>query len=123
MAHLELIMMIGGICIMVASTYVLPGAINATQRAATSFVPMDGLLGWRFDLYWGCVWSGLLLVQVANILGHVRPDGTFQLSSLTLAATAAVLLLCGICAGRLLLRAELRRYEGRRDEPDRAASP
>jgi hypothetical protein len=84
---------------------------------------MDGqdLRGGRLDLYMLCVWSGLLLVQLAEILRHMQFDGTFRLSTLTLAATGAVILLCGIGAGRLLLRRELRWYREKREETSRTA--
>lgn len=119
MAYLELSMFIGGFCLMVgAGAFLVRMWIRVARRT-----DRQDLQGGRLDLYMLCVWSGLLLVQFANILQHVQFDGTYRLSSLTLAATAAVVFVCGICAGRLLLRAELRRYEGRRDELDRAAGP
>ena len=76
--------------------------------------------GLRLDLYLGLVWLGMLLVQAGNILLH-RDSAGFHISSLTLVATAGTVFICGACAGRLLLRAELRRL--RATDGDETAAP
>jgi hypothetical protein len=77
--------------------------------------------GERLDLYMGIVWSGFLLVQVTNIFHHIDPGGTFQLSSLSLAAVAGDLFVCGGFAGRLLLRREMRLINEKRTERNETA--
>ena len=111
MEFLELIIIIGGLCIMVGAGAFL---IRMWIRVAKQRNGQD-LRGGRLDLYMLCVWSGLLLVQFANILRHAQFDGTFRLSPLTLPATGAVIFVCGICSGRLLLRRELRWHKEERE--------
>lgn len=109
------VILIAGICVMVgAFEFLLKPALSAAKR--------ERRLGGRQDLYMGCFWTGMLLVQAANILQHIQPDGTYKISALTLEGTAASVLFCGMLAGRLLLRGELRRFKKKREELDRAAS-
>ena len=54
-----------------------------------------------------------------KILLHAEPGGTYKLSSLALAATPGNIFVCGVFAGHLLLRREMRWYEEKRDEQSR----
>ena len=98
-----------GLLVAVAAALIAGRAIWTSLRASG-----DELLrrqrdnGLRLDLDLGLVWIGMLLVQAGNILLH-RDSAGIHVSSLTLVATAGTVFVCGACAGRLLLRAELRR--------------
>jgi len=59
------------------------------------------------------VWTGMLLVQASSLLLHLELDGSRKLPQFSLMPTAAVLFICGVFAGRLLLRRELRLAERR----------
>jgi hypothetical protein len=116
-------MMIGGICVMVgACAFLLGTALRALRRGGGQDLRlMDDHPGARLDLYMAFVWGGMLVVQISNILFHKQPGGAYNLSSLTLAATAGDVFACGVFAGRLLLRREMRWYKEKREEQSRAA--
>jgi len=99
-------MMDAGLCILVgACAFLVVTWLKAVRRGSDYRRPENSL---RLDLFMAIVWSGMVLVQLANVLFHREPNGTFALSSLALAAAGSQLLVCGIFAGRLLLRWELR---------------
>jgi hypothetical protein len=108
--------MIAGICIAVgAGVFLLSTQWQIAKRAGGQDVHLDSTRrGERLDLYMGVVWSGLLLVQVTNVLHHMQHDGTLRLSLLSLAAAAGAVFVCGAFAGRLLLRREMRLGEEKR---------
>jgi hypothetical protein len=115
-------MMIAGLCIIAgAAGFLLVNGLKARRGAGGQDLLADEQRGARLDLYMCFVWSGMLLVQASNILLHRDPGGTYHLSSLTLAATAGQILACGVFAGRLLLRRELRWIKEKRDEQSRAS--
>lgn len=73
--------------------------------------PTDGYLSWELDLWMALFWMGMLLMQLSQIWLHWDPIWIYHLSPLTFAATACALFACGVFAGRLLLRLEIRRYQ------------
>jgi hypothetical protein len=111
-------LMIAGICVMVGGcAFLLATGLRAARRAGDGdFRLIDDRPGGRLDLYMGLVWSGMLLVLGSNVLLHTGPGRSYNLSALTLAAAAGNILVCGVFAGRLLLRHEMRRCEERREE-------
>ena len=70
----------------------------------------------RLDWYMSFVWSGMFLVQLSSILLHWEPGAIFHVSPATWVATAGSIFGCGVFAGRLMLRWEMRLYEERRDK-------
>lgn len=101
-----------GLCVMVVCVLILGRALWTGLRASGQELLLrrrdNGL---RLDLYLGLVWSGMLLVQVGNILLHTDSGGLHNVSSLALLGTASTIFVCGACAGRLLLRLEMRRHK------------
>jgi hypothetical protein len=107
-------LMVAGICVMIGGcAFLLATVLRATKSAGSDFRPMDYHPGGRLDLCMGLVWSGMLLMLASNVFLHSGPGRTYNLSGLTLAATAGNIFVCGIFAGRLLLRREMRRHEER----------
>lgn len=74
-----------------------------------------------FDVYLALVWSGILMVQLSNILHQAESGGSFRVTPLMGIGTAAVVFICGAYAGRLMMRLEMRRYNSKRDEQAREA--
>lgn len=103
-------MLIAGMCVMVACAFIVGRSIWTTLRASGQELRRRRDNGLRLDLYLAFVWSGMLLVQASSILRHIEPGGSFNLSSLAVAATIGNIFVCGGFAGRLLLRLEMRRY-------------
>src|SRR6185369_8506669 len=95
------VIMIAGICMMFgACAFLLPTALSAAKRARGQDLRlMDNHPGGRMDFYMSGFWGGMFLVQVSNVLRHVRPDGTYSLSLLALAATAGAILYAVSMAG------------------------
>jgi hypothetical protein len=108
--HLSDAAMIAGLCLAVgACAFLLATQVWTAQRAGGQDVHFDSAQrGGRLDLYMAAVWSGFLVVQASSVFRHMQPDGTLNLSSLSLAAFAADVFICGGFAGRLLLRREMR---------------
>jgi hypothetical protein len=117
------VIMIAGICMMFgACAFLLPTALSAAKRARGQDLRlMDNHPGGRMDFYMSGFWGSMFLVQVSNVLRHVRPDGTYSLSLLALAATAGAIFVCGVYGGRLLLRREQRWVKEKREELSRRA--
>jgi hypothetical protein len=111
-------MTIAGLCLIVAACAFLLGITLKTvkQAGGQDLRLVDPHPGGRLDLYMAAVWSGMLLVQASSIVRHMQPAGTFNLSGLSLAALAGELFVCGVFAGRLLLRREIRWYKEKRAE-------
>jgi hypothetical protein len=99
---------IAGICVMLVGAGAL---LFAGLRAKRTGAPM----GTRLDVYMACVWTGMLMVQMSSIVLHWEPAAIYHLSPLTLSATAANIFVCGIFAGRLLLRREMRLQKERQE--------
>jgi hypothetical protein len=110
--------MIGGIGMaVVACACLIRMQLKSLKQAGGHEVHLEPTRrGERLDLYMAIVWSGFLLVQVTSILHHIQSDGSFQFTSLSLVAFAAVVFVCGGFAARLLLRREMRLYEEKRGE-------
>src|SRR6185312_17294409 len=100
--------MLAGIGLALGACAFLIAAQLRDKQASQDPVAANARRARRLDLYMGVVWSGFLLVQISNILHHRQPDGAMTFSSLSLAAFASVVFLCGGFAGRLLLRREMR---------------
>jgi hypothetical protein len=115
--------MIAGICLAVGGcAFLLATQLGSAKPAGGQDARRESARrGKRLDLYMGVVWSGFLVVQTTNIFHHRQPAGTFELSSLSLAAFTADVLICGGFAGRLLLRREMRLDKEKRDERNGAA--
>ena len=105
--------MLAGIGLALGACAFLIAAQLRDKQAGQDPVAANARRARRLDLYMGVVWSGFLLVQISNILRHRQPDGAMTFSSLSLAAFAGVVFLCGGFAGRLLLRREMRLAEER----------
>lgn len=103
-------LLIAGMCVMVVCAFIVGRMIWTTLRADGEELRLRNINndGRRLDLYLGLVWTGMLLVQASSILRHVQPGGIQNLSTLTVAATAGDIFICGVVAGRLLLRREMR---------------
>jgi len=102
--------MIAGLCVAVtACAFLLVARLRSARQSAEPDIHLASTRrSARLDQYMGMVWSGFLLVQGAQIFNHLRPDGTAQLSLLSMGAAAGVVFVCGGFAGRLLLRREMR---------------
>lgn len=99
---------IAGICVMLVGA----GALLFTGlRAKRAGAPM----GTRLDVYMAFIWTGMLMVQMSSIVLHWEPVAIYHLSPLTLSATAGNIFVCGIFAGRLLLRREMRLQKERQE--------
>jgi hypothetical protein len=111
--------MIAGLCLIAAMGAVLAGAWwKAFKQGHGPDLHLDyPRRGTRLDLYMTLVWSGMLLVQASNVLLHVQDGSTHNLSRLSWTGLAASIFVCGVFAGRLLLRLEMHRYNETRDEP------
>lgn len=109
--------MIAGICLAVgACAFLLTTQLRIAKQAGGQDAHLESARrGERLDLYMGAVWSGFLVVQITNIFHHIQLDGTIKLSSLSLAAFAAVVFVCGAFAGRLLLRRQMRLDKEKRE--------
>jgi hypothetical protein len=111
-------LMIGGLCIMVAAgAFLLRTALRAARRAdEQGFRRMDDHPGGQLDLYMAFLWSGMLLVQGSNIVLHLQTGSIHNVSLLAWMGTAGDIFICGIFAGRLLLRREMRWHKEKREE-------
>lgn len=115
--------MIAGIGLMVvASALLVPVGLKAAKRRAEHYrqLPKEypGLTG---DVYLLLVWSGMLIVQISNILLHAEPGGIYRVVPLMWVGTAAAVFICGLYSGRLMMRLEMRAYKARREEQSREA--
>jgi hypothetical protein len=112
-----------GLCLIVGACAFLLGITLKTVRQAggQDLRLLDPHPGARLDLYMGIVWSGMLLVQASSVLRHMQPTGTFNLSWLSLTALAGDIFVCGVFAGRLLLRREMRWSKEKRETRSHAA--
>jgi hypothetical protein len=112
-------MMIAGLCLIVAAAAVLVVTWAKTVRHAgePAFRLGDAQRALRLDLYMAVVWTGMLLVQLSNVLLHVQTGSTHNISRLSWIALAGALFVCGAFTGRLLLRLEMRRSNAMHDEP------
>jgi hypothetical protein len=99
---------IAGICVMVIGAAAL---LFSGLKAKRAGAPM----GTRLDVYMACVWTGMLMVQMSSIVLHWDPVAIYHLSPLTLSATAGNIFVCGVFAGRLLLRREMRLLKERQE--------
>lgn len=99
-------MMTVGLCMIIgAAAFILAAGI----RARLAGEPLkEESPGQRLDAYMLLVWSGMLLVQVSNILLHWDTGSLSHVSTIGWASTAADFFICGCFAGRLLLRREMR---------------
>jgi len=111
-------MLIAGLCLIVgASAFILGAMLKAARQARRHdrhFV--DPRRGERLDIYLGTLWIGMLLLQFSSLLRHMQPPGIFNLSRIALAGFGSAVFVCGVYAGRLLLRLEIRRSEQRSEE-------
>ncbi|HEY1506305.1 MAG TPA: hypothetical protein VGF92_18515 [Stellaceae bacterium] len=115
------VMLIVALSVIIGSAFIVGKSIRATLRADRQELRRIGEdRGQRLDLYLGLVWSGMLLVQASSVLRHMGPGGSYDLSSLAAAATAGNIFVCGVFAGRLLLRREMRLAKERREVQSRA---
>jgi hypothetical protein len=110
-------LMLAGIGLMLGACALLIAAQLRDKPAGQDPVARNARRALRLDFYLGLVWSGFLVVQIGSILHHVNPDGTMRFSWLSLTAFAAVVFICGVSAGRLLLRRELRLAKERHEYP------
>jgi hypothetical protein len=117
------VIMIAGICLSVgACAFLIRAQLRSAKRAGAQDIHLENARrAERLDLYMGAVWTGFLVVQTTSIFHHVQLDGTFRFSLLSLSAFAAVVLICGGFAGRLLLRREMRLDKSKREERNAAA--
>jgi hypothetical protein len=91
-------------------------------RRAGGQVPSFDNPGWRLDLSMCFVWGGILLVQLSNILIHKESGAIHNISAFGWAGTAGDIFICGVFAGRLLLRREMKPCKDKQDERGRDAS-
>lgn len=109
-------MLVVAMCVIIGCAFVAGRTIWATIRADRQELRrISDVRGQRLDLYMGLVWSGMLLVQASSILRHMGPGGSYNLSSLAVGATASNIFVCGVFAGRLLLRREMRLVKEKRE--------
>jgi hypothetical protein len=112
--------LMAGFCVMIAgAAFLFIFGLKARRRNALMEFHSSG----QFDLFMLFVWGGLLLVQFSSILLHWDPGATRNLSSLSWTGTGSTIFVCGVFAGRLLLRLEMHRYKEKREglRPKRAS--
>jgi hypothetical protein len=113
-------MMTAGLCVLVgAAGFVLVTAVKRVRQPGGLRLT-DDQRRVRLDWLMAVIWSGMLLVQIGNVILHQDPGGTYHLTSLTLVATGGEIFVCGVFAGRLLLRQELRRLKEKDEAQNRA---
>jgi hypothetical protein len=122
MMHFADALLIAGICVILACAFLLGTVLWAAWRSGGQELRRTDDRGRRQDLYLGAVWSGMLLVEASSIFRHIEPGGSYNLSSLTVAATAGEIFVCGVFAGRLLLRREMRWYKEKRPAQSRVSN-
>lgn len=110
-------MMTAGLCVILgAGGLIVVTGIRNARRADRNSRLVELHASGRFDFYMALVWGGMLLVQAGNILLHVGPDGKYNLTSLTLWATASEIFVFAVFLGRLLLRREIRWHKEKQRE-------
>ena len=112
-----------GLGLAVVAFVLLARAVRKTaeQRAAHYRQLPEEYPGMTGDVYALLIWSGMLLLQISNILNHAEPGGFYRVVPLMWVGTAAVVFSCGLHAGRLMMRLEMRAHKAKRDEQAREA--
>jgi hypothetical protein len=113
--------LIAGVCLtVVAGALLIPAGLKAAKQRREHYrqLPEEypGLTG---EVYMALVWSGLLMVQISNILLHAEPGGNYRVVPLMWVGTAAAVFICGLYVGRFMIRLEMRAYRAKREEQAR----
>lgn len=102
---------VAGLCLVVAGVllscrqYLLSAR---SLRKSGDRAPDRYIDGVRHDLYQGAVWLGVALILVSQIAQQLERGAPVQEMALSLAAGAGMVFICGLYAGRLMLRRQLR---------------
>jgi uncharacterized membrane-anchored protein YhcB (DUF1043 family) len=122
MTFLE-VMGTAGLCLtVVAGAFIVRAGLKAAKQRAEQYRQLPEVYpGMMVDAYMVLLWSGTLMTQVSNILLHVESGGIYRVVPLMWIGTASVLFMCGLFAGRLLMRLEMRAYKAKREEQAREA--
>lgn len=117
--------MIVGLCLVVAScVFLMTTHLRTFKQAGGQEARLTRYQrAARLELYMAAAWTGILLVQVSNLFHHAQPDGTTELSWLSLAGAGGAVFACGEFAGRLSLRREMRLLEEQPGDIDCAGKP
>jgi hypothetical protein len=116
-------LLIAGVClVVVAAALAIPAGLRAAKQRAEHYrqLPEEypGLMG---DVFGALIWSGMLMIELSSILLHAEPGGIYRVVPLMWVGTAAAVFICGLFAGRLMMRWEMRAYKAKREEQAREA--
>lgn len=110
-----------GMMVVAIALVIRAGLRAAKQRTQSNRQLPEEYPGLTSDAYMILFWSGMLLMQISNILLHAEPGGTYRVVPLMWVGTAAILLVFGLYAGRLMMRLEMRAYQAKREVQTREA--